>query len=166
MSPPRISLLRQPDLPEAARLVALTLRVSNQPDYGAANVERVASNFRVVPLSRRLRRVSHFGAWERRRLVGMVSLAPDGGVGAFFVHPARQGCGLGHRLLSTVIREAKGAGIPALTLRSSLAAERFYLAHGFVAGDDIWHGDERTIAMRLDLAPAALKPARARARLS
>jgi GNAT superfamily N-acetyltransferase len=91
-----------------------------------------------------------------------VATEPDGspcGTAAFdgervrkvFVHPDRQGLGLGHVLLDAVEQGAWAAGLPRLAVRSSLPAIEFYASRGFVRGDDAAHGPAAMVMMHKTL---------------
>ena len=53
-----------------------------------------------------------------------------------FVDPTAQGRGLGQALLSSLEEHARGLGLTALDLHSSLPAHRFYLHQGYTTDSD------------------------------
>ena len=75
----------------------------------------------------------------------------------FFVDPDRQRRGIGSALLKALEDRARAQGLRELPVRSSIAGEPFYAAHGFRALRDVWEGDERTIQMVKPLGPGAPK---------
>lgn len=78
------------------------------------------------------------GVWKLEfdgALTGTVTLLRQGSVGfvgCMAVHPARQGAGLGHRLLEHAQREARRAGITTFLLEATPAGEPLYRGLGYV----------------------------------
>jgi len=64
-------------------------------------------------------------------IAGFASLRPDSHVDLCFVVPCHHRKGIGRRLLSTVEKEARGAGHTTLTADVSLAAQRLFLGGGW-----------------------------------
>lgn len=136
---------RPDDADALSALIAKTLRVSNEPDYGPENTARVASHFTPDLIRRYMTDWKMFVA-ERGQILGTASYK-DGSVRAVFVDPDTQGLGVGRALMAQVIAASQAAGDPELTLRSSIFAEAFYARLGWAALHDEWNGDERTIRM-------------------
>lgn len=131
-------------------LVVRTLWESNLGDYGPENIARVAGHFTPEAVAGMQERWQMFVAEEGAVLLGTASYF-EASVRAVFVDPAAQGRGVGRALMEEVLRAAKAAGQGEINLRSSVMAEPFYQSFGFVSGEDLWNGTERTIAMRLTL---------------
>ena len=136
-----------------AQLVCDVLYASNLADYGPANIARVAGHFSPEGAERMLRdRLATWVATRGGRVVGTASLdlSEDGQtavVKTFFVDATLQGVGIGSRLFAALVEKAAAYGASRFTVRSSIAAQRFYEKLGFVAVKDHWDGDERTIEM-------------------
>lgn len=141
-----IRTARPEDATPLSAIIATTLRVSNEPDYGAENTARVASHFTPDLIRRYMTEWQMFVAVQGDRLLGTASYK-DGSARAVFVDPDTQGLGVGRALMAQVIAASQTAGDAELTLRSSIFAERFYARLGFIAQHDEWNGDERTIRM-------------------
>lgn len=65
------------------------------------------------------------------RIIGFADLQADGLIDLFFVHPAAGSQGAGTQLMQHLLHEAQRLGLPALHAHVSLAAEAFFLRHGF-----------------------------------
>jgi GNAT superfamily N-acetyltransferase len=71
-----------------------------------------------------------------------------------FVHPERQGLGLGHVLLDAVEGAARRAGLSRLAVRSSLNAVGIYESRGFKPGETAAYGPAEMVMMEKSLAEA------------
>ncbi len=71
-----------------------------------------------------------FVAEEEGVVVGF-ALFQQGLINAMYVHPRRQGRGVGSSLLAVIEREAVSSRVSSLTLNASLNARPFYEGHGF-----------------------------------
>lgn len=128
-------------------LVVRTLWESNLADYGAENITRVAGHFTPEAVAGMQERWQMFLAEEDGRLLGTASYF-EASARAVFVDPETQGRGVGRALMAAVLKAARSDGQSEISLRSSVLAEPFYQALGFVAKEELWQGTERTILMR------------------
>lgn len=147
-----IRLVTPDDIAALVPMIHRVLRVSNTPDYGVANVERVVSHFTEAGVAEMIERNHTLLALQDAKIVGTASLGTsvtlsEVAIRTFFVDPDVQRCGIGSALLEQIEGKARENGMTRLPVRSSLAGEPFYAAHGYVAVQDIWDGDERTIQM-------------------
>ncbi len=151
------SIVIRPAVPADAdalsRLVCDVLYASNLADYGPANTARVAGHFSPEAVGVMLRdRLATWVAMQDGRIVGTASLdlSEDGQtavVKTFFVDATLQGVGIGSRLFGALAEKAAVFGVSRFRVRSSITAQQFYQKLGFVAINDHWDGDERTIEM-------------------
>ncbi|WP_445285909.1 GNAT family N-acetyltransferase [Yoonia sp. 2307UL14-13] len=122
------------------------------PDYGPANIQRVASHFTESGVHSMIDRFDICLVAELDGcVIGTASLVAEGNVGrvrAFFVDPVHQGCGAGAALYRSLRQAAPDLGVTRFSVRSSLFAVQFYKKMGFVEVQELWHGDERTVEMR------------------
>ena len=147
--------LRRATAADAVPLVPLihrVLEVSNTPDYGAANVARVQSHFTVDGVAGMIAACAVWVAVRADVLVGTASLGARSSDGTivlrtFFVDPDIQRQGVGSKLLAVIEDHARELDLAQLPVRSSIAGEPFYASHGYIAVEDHWDGDERTIQM-------------------
>lgn len=141
------------DAQALSRLVRDVLYASNLADYGPTNVARVAGHFSPEGVTTMLQnRLQTWVATDAGQIVGTASLdlSEDGQtaiVKTFFVDARLQRAGIGSRLFAALSAKARECGASRFTVRSSIAAQRFYENLGFVAVRDHWDGDERTIEM-------------------
>jgi predicted N-acetyltransferase YhbS len=141
------------DADTISRVIVSALRETNARDYAPEIIARLEKNFSAAALRESMTKQKMFVAVSGPQIVGTASL--DGRmVRSFFVAPNAQGMGIGSRLLAEVESAARAAGITMLVLQSSVTAERFYAKRGFKAVRDNYYGDERTIIMERELAPA------------
>jgi N-acetylglutamate synthase-like GNAT family acetyltransferase len=141
------------DADAISRVIVSALRETNAKDYAPQIIARLERNFSATAVRDLMTRQKMFVAVSGRQIVGTASL--DGRmVRSCFVAPNAQGVGIGSRLLAEIESAARAAGIMTLVLQSSVTAERFYANRGFKAVRDNYYGDERTIIMERDLAPA------------
>ncbi len=152
--------LRQATPQDAALLVPLihhVMRVSNTPDYGADNVARVIEHFTPDSVAAMIERCFTLIALQEGQAIGTASIGPTShddtpALRTFFVDPDQQRSGIGCKLLAALVERAKTQGLTEIPVRSSIAGEPFYAAHGFTTLRDHWDGDERTIQMVKHLA--------------
>ena len=85
-------------------------------------------------------------AMEGDVIVGTASLGRDQ-VHAVFVHPTRQGRGIGRHLMEAVESEAQARGERELILYASLSAVAFYEASGWRTVREHRDGDARLVVM-------------------
>ena len=144
------------DVPALVPLIHRVMRVSNTPDYGKENVERVITHFTAQSLTEMIKLSHSFVAERDGTLIGTASLGTskmlnDQAIRTFFVDPDIQRSGVGTALLHAIEDKARTIGLKTLPVRSSIAGEPFYAAHGYLAIGDHWDGDERTIQMEKPL---------------
>jgi len=84
-------------------------------------------------------------------IVGTASLG-EGQVHAVFVHPGRQGQGIGRCLMEAVESEARVRGERLLVLYASLSAVPFYETTGWRTVREHYDGDARLVVMTKRLA--------------
>lgn len=136
-----------------SQVIVSALRQTNAKDYAPEIIARLENNFRPAAVRELIRKLKVLVAVWQEQIVGTASL--DGSmVRGFFVAPDAQGIGVDGRLLAEVESAARAAGIMTLVVQSSVTAEQFYAKRGFKALRDSYYGDERTIIMERDLAPA------------
>ena len=137
---------------DAVSLVILrALRETNARDYSERVIARIASNFSPPAVRRLIAGRAVFVALDQDRIVGTAGL--DGcTVRTVFVVPDLQGRGIGRLLMARVVEAARGKGLAALLVPSSVTAESFYARLGFKAVRESRHGEERTVVMELGLA--------------
>lgn len=144
------------DVPALVPLIHRVMRVSNTPDYGKENVERVITHFTAQSLTEMIKLSHSFVAERDGTLIGTASLGTskmlnDEAIRTFFVDPDSQRSGVGTAPLYAIEDTARTIGLKKLPVRSSIAGEPFYAAHGYLAIQDHWDGDERTIQMEKPL---------------
>lgn len=149
---PQVRLATREDATSLVPLIHRVLRVSNTPDYGFENVERVVGHFTGEGLEEMIDRNYTLVAECDGILVGTASLGTsstlkDIAIRSFFVDPNLQRRGIGALLLAHIEAQARQDGLEILPVRSSLAGQPFYAAQGYVAIEDIWDGEEQTIRM-------------------
>jgi nucleoside 2-deoxyribosyltransferase/N-acetylglutamate synthase-like GNAT family acetyltransferase len=86
----------------------------------------------------RLQRNQPWVALWHGELAGFADLQPDGLVDQMFVAPQCAGRGVGDALMARLIEQAQAHGIETLHADVSLAAEGFFLRHGFVVQQRQW----------------------------
>ncbi|MDP3749189.1 MAG: GNAT family N-acetyltransferase [Phenylobacterium sp.] len=103
------------------------------------SLERIG---RFDPVRARRRMVEQFRPehtrliWRGEALAGCVAFGPDGPgwlrLEHFYIHPDRQGAGLGAEVLSALLAESDAQALAVrLTVLRESAANRFYARHGF-----------------------------------
>lgn len=140
-------------LPEDAlsvsELIRTTLYTSNLTDYGEENIARVAQNLNEAVMLDLIRDRHTLVAETDGRICGTAA-HHEGSIRTVFVEPDHQRLGIGGKLTDRIIARSIELGESHLTVQSSVFAEPFYKSIDFRALEDLWHGDERTILMRLD----------------
>lgn len=141
-----IRAARAEDVPGISALIQTTVRVSNAQDYPAEVIARVAEVFSEETVRGFLDQRRVLVATEGASVIGTASL--DGAaVRSVFVHPDRQGRGIGQGLMARVEALARDAGIEVLRVPASLTAQAFYARLGYAFVREVRHGEERTIVM-------------------
>lgn len=136
---------------EAISLIIVSaLRASNAGDYSPEIIARLEKNFDPQAIEALLEKRRVYVAFMSGHIVGTASLEASS-VRTVFVAPEMQGCGVGRRLLQEIENTARIAGLPVLTVQSSVTAEPFYSKLGFTLVGDHYYGDERTILMQMSL---------------
>jgi len=134
------------DAAAISHIIVAALRESNARDYSSAVIEQVALSFSPPAIVRFLTQRQMFVATVDDHIVATASLDRDT-VRSVFVDPSCQGKGIGRMLMAHIESVARHDGIDLLRVPSSVTAERFYSALGYVKDRDEFHGEERTIVM-------------------
>jgi predicted N-acetyltransferase YhbS len=141
---------RKDDAVGISQVIITALRETNAKDYPATVIAQVEKSFSSVAVQALMEQRNVFVALLDEELVGTASL--DGAVvRSVFVAPTHQSKGIGRQLMAAIEKAAMDAGIPLLTVPSSVTAERFYSRLGFKSVRDSYHGEERTIIMERSL---------------
>lgn len=139
------------DAADISAVILRALRETNAKHYTDEIIARVERSFSSDAVRTLIARRTVVVATIGSRVVGTASL--DGSVvRTVFVTPDVQARGVGKLLMAEVEHIASARNIRALTVPSSVTAERFYARLGFKAVRDSYHGDERTIIMERSLA--------------
>lgn len=127
-------------------LIDRTVRISNAPEYSAAEQVRVLADYTLPVMKRRLSRslaflVAETPVWaSAERVISGVIVAARSlrasaedvvDIEALFVDPAAQGMGVGGALLDELLERAKRGGASRLLVSASLTAADFYAHMGF-----------------------------------
>lgn len=75
---------------------------------------------------------------QNGRPVGTGRLLPNAHIGRMAVRAAHRGMGVGSRLLTALVDEARRRKCPEVVLSAQVHARVFYEAHGFVAQGDTY----------------------------
>lgn len=129
-----------------SQIVVAALRESNAQDYSPDIIKRVQQSFSPSAILHLLTQRQVYVACIDGHVVATASLDRNT-VRSLFVDPVHQGKGLGSRLMATIESMAVQSGVKLLRVPSSITAEGFYLALGFLKIRDEFHGAERTIIM-------------------
>ena len=127
-------------------LISMTLRTSNVRDYPEDFLSRVEASLAPPSLRELANERLIFVAVEGAAIVGTASLGRDQ-VHAVFVHPARQGQGIGRHLMEAVESAAQARGECGLMLYASLSAVPFYEANGWRTVREHRDGEARLVVM-------------------
>ena len=111
-------------------MISLTLRASNADDYSSDALSRIEAEFSPSGLQTLAKQRRIFVAVENAAIVGTASVAGNW-VHAVFVHPLRQGRGLGRQLMETLESHARTHGERWLGLYASIGAVPFYRSLGW-----------------------------------
>jgi len=145
------------DATSVSGLISTTLRISNVKDYPADFLSTVEASLTPLSLRELAKERVIFVAVEGNAIVGTASLGRDQ-VHAVFVHPARQGRGIGRRLMEAAESEARARGTRALILYASVSAVPFYEAGGWRTVREHHDGDARLVAMTKSLDEQRARP--------
>lgn len=134
------------DTPAIRRVIVSALRTSNAHDYSPDIIQQVEQSFTPKAILQWLTQRDVYVATLDQCVAATASLERDL-VRSVFVDPRYQGQGIGRQLMLTLQCCAAQAGIRGLRVPSSITAEGFYTALGFVKIRDEFYGAERTIIM-------------------
>src|SRR5436309_3518429 len=138
-------------------LISTTLRISNARDYPVDFLSKVEASLTPQSLCELAKERVILVAMEGDVIVGTASLGRDQ-VHAVFVHPARQGRGIGRRLMEAVESEARARGERELILYASQSAVAFYEANGWRTVPEHRDGDARLVVMMKPLGEQRAPP--------
>jgi GNAT superfamily N-acetyltransferase len=139
------------DAATVSSLISTTLRVSSLKDYPEEFLSKVEASLTSSSLRELAKERVIFVAVEGNAIVGTASIRRDQ-VHAVFVHPTRQGRGIGRHLMEAVESEARTRGERTLILYASLSATAFYEANGWRTVREHRDGDARLVVMTKSLA--------------
>jgi GNAT superfamily N-acetyltransferase len=145
------------DATSVSSLISTTLRISNVRDYPGDFLSKLEASFTPPSLRELAKERVIFVAVEENAIVGTASLGRDQ-VHAVFVHPARQGRGIGRRLMEAVESEALARGERGLTLYASVTAVPFYEANGWRTVREHHDGDALLVVMTKRLGEHRIRP--------
>jgi len=145
------------DATSVSSLISTTLRISNVTDYPEEFLSKVEASLTPPSLHELAKERVIFVAVEGKAIVGTASLGRDQ-VHAVFVHPARQGRGIGRRLMEAVESEAQARGERGLILYASVSAVPFYEANGWRTVREHRDGDARLVVMIKPLGEHRTRP--------
>ena len=132
-------------------LISRTLRTSNAGDYPEDFLSKVEASLTAKSLCGLAKERMILVAVDGDAIVGTASLG-GGQVHAVFVHPGRQGQGIGRCLMEAVESEARVRGERLLVLYASLSAVPFYETTGWRTVREHYDGDARLVVMTKPLA--------------
>lgn len=141
---------REDDADAISGVILAALRTSNSRDYPRDVIDRVERSFSPSAVVWLLKTRRVFVAIMSGWIVGTASLEGTT-VRSVFVHPWRQRCGIGKRLMAEIEKVVREAGASVLTVPSSVTAQAFYAGLGFKLVGDSYFGEERTIIMECQL---------------
>jgi GNAT superfamily N-acetyltransferase len=148
------------DATSVSGLIATTLRISNVKDYPADFLSKVEASLTPPALCELAKERVIFVAVGGNAIVGTASLG-RGQVHAVFVHPARQGRGIGRRLMEAAESEARARGERGLILYASVSAVSFYEAGGWRTVREHHDADARLVVMTKSLGEQRARPGEA-----
>ncbi|MFD4016785.1 MULTISPECIES: GNAT family N-acetyltransferase [Streptomyces] len=125
--------IRAGEAAEAAALTDLALRSKGHWEYDAEFLAACREELTMLPAEVAARRTAV--AEEDGRILGFTTLdgePPEGALGMMFVEPDTIGRGVGRRLFSHTVDEARRLGFTRLTIDADPHAEPFYRAMGAV----------------------------------
>jgi GNAT superfamily N-acetyltransferase len=125
--------IRAGEAAEAAALTELSLRSKGHWEYDAEFLAACREELTIRPADVAARRT--LVADEDGRILGFTTLdgaPPSGALGMMFVEPDTIGRGIGRRLFTHTMDEARRLGFTRLTIDSDPNAEPFYRAMGAV----------------------------------
>lgn len=134
------------DATTVSRLISMTLRVSNVQGYPEDFLSKMEASLTSSALCALANERLILVAVEENQIVGTASIGGDQ-VHAVFVHPTRQGRGIGRHLMEAVESEARTRGESALILYASVSAVAFYEANGWRTVREHSDGDARLVVM-------------------
>lgn len=120
---------REDDADAISEVILAALRTSNSKDYPRDVIDRVERSFSPSAVVRLLKTRRVFVAIMSGRIVGTASLEGTT-VRSVCVHPWRQRCGIGKRLMAEIEKVAREAGASVLTVRHRSLPKRFMLDLG------------------------------------
>lgn len=157
-SPITIRLFEESDVAALRRLICQTIDVSYAPVYPPKALDFFKTFHAEEKIRERAQRGTVLVAEADGDLLATGSLL-DGEIFAVFVHPDRQGRGLGKALMERLEEDARTAGVTESLLSVSLSSKRFYEGLGYEIveersrdlGDDqrldFWKAKKRLVAV-------------------
>ena len=131
MTPPvTIRLLEESDVAALRRLICETIDTSYAPVYPPKALDFFKTFHAEEIILERAQRGTVLVAEADGDLIATGSLL-DGEIFAVFVHPDRQGAGLGKALMERLEAAARAAGVTESVLSVSLPSKRFYEGLGY-----------------------------------
>ena len=159
MTPPlTIRLFEESDAAALRRLICETIDVSYALVYPPKALDFFKAFHAEEKIRERAKRGTVLIAEADGTLIATGSLL-DGEIFAVFVHPKRQGAGLGKALMEHLEEDARAAGVTESVLSVSLPSKRFYEGLGYEIveersrdlGDgqrlDFWKAKKRLVAV-------------------
>lgn len=126
----RIRLFEDADVVPLRRLICKTIDTSYAPVYSPKALDFFKAFHAEDKICARAQHGTVLVAEAEGELVATGSLL-DGEIFAVFVHPDRQGAGLGKALMERLEEEARAAGATESVLSVSLPSKRFYEGLGY-----------------------------------
>jgi GNAT superfamily N-acetyltransferase len=154
---PHIRAFEIADATGVSALISTTLRISNVRDYSGDFLSKVEASLTPHSLCELAKERVILVAMEGDAIVGTASVG-SGQVHAVFVHPSRQGRGIGTRLMEAVESEARARGEREVILYASLSAVAFYEVHGWRTVREHRDGDARLVVMTKPLGEERARP--------
>ncbi len=127
----RIRRFRVGDASATSRCVIRTLREANAKHYPKRVIDFIIAENRPREVVKRALERDMLIVEDGKTIVGTVNLTKDGWISAFFVEPARQGRGIGTRLLAAIERIAKKKGFKAIRAHCAVNSVGFYKKNGY-----------------------------------